>query len=127
MNALGMVQDMIKEPIRKSTLGYFEHRLTGHLYEGPCHLTSDDGKCKLRIMNETTQQWEFLDLVDLRHLEKIRGIYLSKETHEWKPIPDDPNELSKLEKNLYTYDFSTKAYIPLDISGNLENVKLYER
>lgn len=60
--------ELITEPIRKSTLGYFKHKITGHLYEGPFFLVND---CKLRISNKRTLQWEFLDFRDLENLEKI--------------------------------------------------------
>lgn len=64
MNAL----ELITEPIRKSTINYFKHKVTGDLYEGPFFLC-DDGR--LRISNQRTHQWEFLDLKDLKNLEKI--------------------------------------------------------
>ena len=60
--------ELIIEPIRKSTISYFKHKVTGHLYEGPFFLGND---YRLRISNRQTLQWEFFDLKDLKNLEKI--------------------------------------------------------
>ena len=60
--------ELITESIRKSTISYFKHKVTGNLYEGPFFLSDND---KLRISNRRTLQWEFFDLKDLKNLEKI--------------------------------------------------------
>lgn len=85
-----------------------------------------DGNYRIRINNLSTLQWEFLDLKDLKNLEKIKGVFLRKETIEWEPFPNNPSELSLLEGKLFTHDFKTNTYIPLDITANLKNVKAYE-
>jgi len=115
--------DIIKEPVRKSTLGFFKHKVTNQVYEGPIHLE----KGKLRIYNQTTVQWDFLNLEELNLLEKIIGIYLSKK-QEWKPIPTDPNELKKLESKLFTFG-PENGYISLKITTleGLPAIKAYER
>ncbi len=81
MNAL----ELIIEPIRKSTLGYFKHKLTGHLYEGPFFL-GDNGR--FRISNRRTFQWEFLDLKDLENLEKITSKEGKKLVKSYSPLKD---------------------------------------
>ncbi len=76
--------ELIIEPIRKSTLSYFKHKVTGYLYEGPFFLGNDG---KLRISNQRTLQWEFLDLKDLENLKKItseEGEELKKSYYPFK-------------------------------------------
>lgn len=116
--------DIIREPIRKSTLGFFKHDITNQLYEGPLYL---DEKGKVRIFNRTTAQWDFLNLLELNCLEKIIGVYCNKK-QEWEPIPTDLDKLKKLEGKLFTFSLEN-GYTPLKITTleGLLPIKAYER
>ena len=77
--------ELIKESIRKSTIGYFKHKFTNHLYEGPFFLGNDG---KLRISNRRTIQWEFLDVKDLENLEKIASEEGEKLEKSYSPFKE---------------------------------------